>query len=582
MGSGRGHMASTRGPRQRGTLSPEDEVTDETTGERYRILSLIGEGGMGRVYRAERAHDGQVVAVKCNQPIDPSNPELVERMKREGDFLKALRPHPHIAPVLAAGVRTDGVFWIAMPLLDGASVGGLLSVLGRIPLVWVLEISGAICSALATVHEVGIHRDIKPENVFVTRQGGVYLLDFGAGKAYVVGRLTTTGTAIGTIPYMSPEQLSDTQLDGRSDLFSVGVLTYEMLTGEHPFDHDGPLRGNRYLIGQRILTDPPRPLATFAPELPRFTAQIVEKLLSKPPELRARDAAEAAKVFWTAGRELRSRLGEPPPITRMFEAYDEILSEQEAERLGILDTEKAPPREQRSGPRSKRGTQPIAALRPSTTPLPIEREAAPPPSTPTREALDSDAEQLDLHRKLQALERLLTDPTPETREVLLVTLRDHEHHPAVRAGAAIALGVVGDADCLSALEKCAQTDPVPMVRRMAEQAALDLCRRVGLPIEPVALPRPAELPAAPAAPAASPSDAAPLSPAQPPLLPVPAPADAGPTLVEATSADAPTLVHVPHGPLAAPEPSRAVYVAAALIGLTFGVLVVVVAMLLLT
>ncbi len=539
-------MASTRGPRQKGTLSPEDEVTDEATGDRYRILSLIGEGGMGRVYRAERAHDGEIVAVKCNQPIDPSNPELVERMKREGDFLKALRPHPHIAPVLAAGVRADGVFWIAMPLLDGASIGGLLSVLGRIPLVWVLEISGAICSALATVHEVGIHRDIKPENVFVTRQGGIYLLDFGAGKTYTVGRLTTTGTAIGTIPYMSPEQLSDAPLDGRSDLFSVGVLTYEMLTGEHPFEREGPLRGNRFLIGQRILTEPPRPLAAFAPELPSFTAQIVEKLLSKHRELRARDAAEAAKVFWTAGRELRSRLGDPPPITRMFEAYDGILGAQEAERLGILDTEKAPPREQRSGPRSKRGTLPIAALppvAPEATPLPTEPEAAPPPSTPTREAVDSDAEQLDLHRKLQALERLLTDPTPETREVLLVTLRDHEHHPAVRAGAAIALGVVGDADCLSALEKCGQTDPVPMVRRMAEQAALDLCRRVGLPIEPVALPRPAEL--------------------------------------AVTPADAPALVHVPHAPLAAPEPSRTVYIAAALIGLTFGVLVVVVAVLLL-
>jgi hypothetical protein len=518
-------------------------------------------------------------------------------MRREGDFLKALRPHPHIVPVLAAGVRSDGVFWIAMPLLDGASAGGLLSVLGRIPLVWVLEISGAICSALATVHEVGIHRDIKPENVFVTRQGGIYLLDFGAGKTYATGRLTSTGTAIGTIPYMSPEQLSDTPVDGRSDLFSVGVLTYEMLTGEHPFDREGPLRGNRFVIGQRILAEPPRPLTMFAPELPRSTAQIVEKLLSKPRELRARDAAEAAKVFWTAGLELRSRLGEPPPIARMFEAYDEILRAREAERLGLLDTEKAPPRQQRSGPRSKVPTLPMASFRPTAPPpdaapdLPgaapavllaepagSEAQMQPPPAT--REATASDAEQLDLHRKLQALERLLTDPTPETRHVLITTLRDREHHPAVRAGAAIALGVVGDADCFSALEACAQTDPEPVVRRMAEQSALELARRVGLPIEPLALPGPAPLPAPPETPEPPPV----ATPTAPPLAAPHVPARDETQLTRAAPVPGPeaALVHLPGAPLASPEPSRAVYVAAAVIGLAAGVLVVVLAVLLFT
>lgn len=131
-------MAQARGPRERGTLAPGDEIIDEATGDAYRVLSLLGQGGMGRVYRAERLRDGLVAAVKCNLPIDPQNPELVERMRREGAFLKALRPHPHIVPVLATGMRPDGVFWILMPLLDGASIGGLLSVLGRIPLVWAL------------------------------------------------------------------------------------------------------------------------------------------------------------------------------------------------------------------------------------------------------------------------------------------------------------------------------------------------------------------------------------------------------------------------------------------------------------
>lgn len=356
-------MANMRGSREARTLAPGDELTDDVTGERYRVRSMIGEGGMGRVFNAEAVGSGAIVAVKCNQPIDPTNDALIERSRREGEFLKELRRHPHIVPVLATGMRGDGVFWMVMPLLDGASVGGLLSVLGRVPLPWTLRIAQAICSALAEAHRYAIHRDIKPENVFVTRDGGIFVLDFGAGKFYAVSRLTTTGTTLGTVQYSSPEQLTDPDnLDERSDLFSIGVMMFEMLTGTHPFDLDGPLRGNRIIIGNRIIREPPRSLAALAPGLPSYMAQVIGKLLEKDRTQRSRNAAEAGRVIGAALGELHSKLGEPPPIERIFDAYDAALRAQE---LATGDTEKVTPAElKRSGPRPVLGTVPLAAFAP--------------------------------------------------------------------------------------------------------------------------------------------------------------------------------------------------------------------------
>lgn len=571
MGPARGQIAA-RAPRHGATLEAGDEVTDDETGDVYRMVSLIGEGGMGRVFRAIKVGDGGVFAVKCNQAIDPGNPGLMARTRNEGAFLKGLRKHPHIVPVLATGLRDDGVFWMVMPLLDGASVEGLLQVMKRIPLVWALEIGRAVCAALATVHEVAIHRDIKPANVFVTRTGGIYVLDFGAGKFYSVGRLTTTGTSLGTIPYMSPEQLSDPEhLDARTDLFSLGVMFFEMLAGVNPFDGDGALRGNAITIGYRILNDPPRPLAAFAPNLPGYVYEISEKLLAKDRAHRGRNAATAARIagetFLAARAEMRSRLGEPPPIDRMFEAYDALLKDQQAPVAGE-DTEPAvqnaepavqaaplretdvgggtaPVREAPAGADAapspglpKLGTVPMfvlpagvapASFRPSpadavgpgavpatapASPLqaeitkspaargpasvavaPVNEDAEAPrsaragwpagPAEGDRPALRSEDE-VFLHRKLEAIDRLSEDDSPETREALLFALVEYDDHPVIRSAATIALRRVGDASCLEVLEDRALNDPQPLVRRMAEEAVLAISRRLGRPVEPLA------------------------------------------------------------------------------------------------
>ncbi|MEZ4302213.1 MAG: protein kinase [Polyangiaceae bacterium] len=495
-------MRPQRDPR---TLASGDEIVDEATGERYRVLSLVGEGGMGRVFRVQHVRTGQLYAAKCNQPIDPNNKTLVERVRREGEFLKGLRRHAHIVPVLATGVTPHGVCWMLMPLLDGASVGGLLSVLGRIPLVWAMEICRAVCSALSAVHSVAIHRDIKPDNLFVTREGGIYLLDWGAGKFYTVGRLTTTGTTLGTIPYSSPEQLRDPDhLDGRSDLFSVGLVAFHMLSGQHPFEREGEARPDVITLGYRIIHEEPRSLAALAPELPSYVPAIVERLLTKDRNNRSRSAEEAARVFVACLTELRSRLGALLPIERIFDVYDAAVKAREEELLAEQDTERNEARTFPSGARPKLGTVPILALAGlATAPMePLlaallapstgdhgERPEAPSPTQRIDEdrakrRADAAAED-DLRRKLEAIAVLREDDSLETREALSMVLVDADESPILRANAAAALGVVGDEAAVEALRGAASTDRDPLVRRAAEGAAFELSFRLGLHAPPL-------------------------------------------------------------------------------------------------
>lgn len=536
-------MQSTRAHRDVRSLSSGDVLTDDVTGERYRVLSLVGQGGMGRVFKVQHARTGDIFAVKCNQPIDPTNRTLVERVRREGEFLKGLRPHPHIVPVLATGVAEDGVCWMLMPLLDGASVGTLLSVLPRIALVWALEIARAVCSALSAVHQAAIHRDIKPDNVFVTRQGGIYVLDWGAGKFYAVGRLTTTGTTLGTIAYSSPEQLRDPDaLDGRSDLFSVGILLFQMLTGHHPFAREGQPNEDPITLGYRIIHEQPRALAVLAPELPGYVAKVTHKLLEKDRADRNRNAAEAAQVFVAALNELRSRLGDPLPVARLFDAYDATLAAEESERLATQDTERSAAAKEPSGPRAKLGTMPLAGfvapVRPPELPAPpatgpgatptISASAPPASATPAASAppgggtvpMHAGAFEEDfdtyIRRKLQAIDRLRDDDTPETRAALLFVLGEREESPILRAGAARALEGLGDEASLEALQDVASTDPHPLVRRAAEAAALELSVRLGLRVEPLPfLPLAEPQPAPPDPMCHAPQTALPAPPAPP-------------------------------------------------------------------
>ena len=263
---------------------------------RYTIVELLGSGGMGQVYRAADANLRRDVAIKVLHPEMARDRDLVARFEREARALAALN-HPNICTVYEIGAE-DGLVFIAMELLEGTN---LRQRMARKPLEFetALTLSIQIADALDAAHTAGIvHRDIKPANIFVTTREHVKVLDFGIAKVVhaksggdaataSAEQLTTPGSPMGTVSYMSPEQVRGRAVDARTDLFSFGVVLYEMLTGVLPFK--GETQG---LIFEAILNRTPVSPTRLSPDLPAGLEDIINKALEKDCDLRYQHAAE--------------------------------------------------------------------------------------------------------------------------------------------------------------------------------------------------------------------------------------------------------------------------------------------------
>ncbi|MBT2396777.1 serine/threonine-protein kinase [Streptomyces sp. ISL-100] len=266
---------------------------------RYRLLDLIGRGGMGEVWRAHDESLGRKVAVKCLKPVGPQHDQsftrvLRERFRREARVAAALQ-HRGVTVVHDFGEH-DGVLYLVMELLDGRNLSQLLEDNKAHPLdvTDVVDIAEQVAWALSYTHEQGIvHRDLKPANIMRLTDGTVKICDFGIARlGHDIGftsRLTGTGIAMGTPHYMSPEQISGVEVDHRSDLYSLGCVLYEIATGVPPFDLDDAWA---VLVGHRDTQ--PEPPRTHRPELPGFFDRIVLDLLAKTPEERPSDAKALA------------------------------------------------------------------------------------------------------------------------------------------------------------------------------------------------------------------------------------------------------------------------------------------------
>ncbi len=258
----------------------------------YEVLSPIGAGGMGEVYRARDARLGRDVAIKVLPADLASNEERLKRFEKEARSASALS-HPNIVSVFDIGT-TDGVSWIAMELVDGDNLRKLLAS-GPLPLKRMLGISTQIAEGLAKAHATGIvHRDVKPENVMVTREGIVKILDFGLAKltsptgetgevtqSPTVSAGTEAGVVLGTVGYMSPEQALGGTLDFRSDQFSFGAILYELIAGKRAF-----ARPSAPETMTAIIREEPEPLAKAAPNSSLPLRWIVERCLAKEREER--------------------------------------------------------------------------------------------------------------------------------------------------------------------------------------------------------------------------------------------------------------------------------------------------------
>ncbi|MER6132797.1 serine/threonine-protein kinase [Streptomyces sp. NPDC001815] len=301
---------------------------------RYRLLDLIGRGGMGEVWRARDESLGRQVAVKCLKPLGHHHDHsftrvLRERFRREARVAAALQ-HRGVTVVHDFG-ESDGVLYLVMELLDGRNLSQLLEDNKNhpLPVADIVEVADQVAAALAYTHQQGIvHRDLKPANIMRLDDGTVKICDFGIARLGAdigfTSRLTGTGIAMGTPHYMSPEQIGGVHVDQRSDLYSFGCVLYEIATGAPPFDLDDAWA---VLVGHRdTLPEPPR---SHRSELPEYLDGIILDLLAKEPGQRPHDA-----------RELGRRIGEG----RTTPAYVPTVV---SAPLGRGTTERPAPREAR-------------------------------------------------------------------------------------------------------------------------------------------------------------------------------------------------------------------------------------------
>ena len=251
----------------------------------FRILERLGRGGMGVVYKAIDLRLERTVALKFLAPDRGASDEDRRRFLREARAASAL-DHPNICTLYEIGEAEDGRLFLAMTFCEGETLARRIE-RGPLPLAAAVELAAQVAAGLEAAHEKGIvHRDIKPGNLIVTPGGRLKIVDFGIARRADQTQLTNAGTALGTTVYMSPEQLRGEEVDRRTDLWSLGVVLYEMVTGEIPFD------GSEAEVVAGILQRAPRPLGALRPGVPEALERIVARALAKPRGQRYASAAE--------------------------------------------------------------------------------------------------------------------------------------------------------------------------------------------------------------------------------------------------------------------------------------------------
>jgi len=285
----------------------------------YTILEKLGEGGMGAVYAAEDAHLDRKVALKVLPASMASDPDRLGRFEREAKMVAALN-HPNIVTIFSVE-ESEGNRFITMELVEGRSLDALISGSG-LPLEKFLEIALPLADALSAAHQRGItHRDLKPANIMVSDDDRVKILDFGLAKLHLEATagdgnedatqaLTQEGVVMGTIPYMSPEQVQAKPVDHRTDIFSLGVIFYEMTTGRRPFGGDS----SADLISS-ILRDAPRPVNEIKVDLPNHLGRILKRCMEKDPDRRYQTALDIRNEIEELQQEARTtKLEEAPSV----------------------------------------------------------------------------------------------------------------------------------------------------------------------------------------------------------------------------------------------------------------------------
>ncbi len=287
---------------------PDAEISAlrRATGNRYRVLRRIGGGGMAHVYRADHAHLERPLVIKVLHTHLARDEEMRVRFRREAEAACQLQ-HPNICPIVDYGEAGDTVFTV-MPFLTGGSLADVLARDRSVSPNPAAAVTAQVAAALDYAHRRGVvHRDVKPDNVLFDEDGHAIVTDFGIATARFHGRLTNTGRAMGTPHYMSPEQAMGKMVDGRSDVYALGVMLYEMVLGIPPFDG-----ADSYSVGYKHVHEQPVPPDQVDSRTPAALNAIIMRCLAKAPGdryQRGNDLADALIATLRpaeAGGELRS------------------------------------------------------------------------------------------------------------------------------------------------------------------------------------------------------------------------------------------------------------------------------------
>src|SRR5919205_433133 len=279
-------------------MAVSDTLIDTLFDGRYRIVRKLGAGGMANVYLAEDQELGRRVAIKILDDRHAADEQFVERFRREAKNAAGLS-HPNIVSIYDRG-EAEGTYYIAMEFLDGRSLKELIVGRGPAPIKVAIDYARQILAAVGFAHRHGIvHRDIKPHNVLVGGEGRLKVTDFGIARSGA-SQMTEVGSIIGTAQYLSPEQARGAPVDQTSDLYSVGVVLYELLTGVVPFSGESPVE-----IAMKHLSSTPEPPSAKRAEIPRELDLVVLRALAKDPADRYQSAeemdADLARVARGAG-----------------------------------------------------------------------------------------------------------------------------------------------------------------------------------------------------------------------------------------------------------------------------------------
>ena len=283
-------------------------------GGRYKLGNVVGRGGMGEVYVATDTQTGEAVAVKLlKREVVEEDPTLLERFEREGEALRKLN-HPNIVKMLGS-LEEDGQHYIVMEFVAGGALLLTMQESGQMPLERTLEIMLDLADALTRAHRLKIiHRDLKPPNVLLADDGTPKLTDFGVARLGDRSRVTETGSLIGTYSYLSPEAINGDQLDERADIWSFGVMLYEMLAGRRPFEAS---KAPAILLA--IMSHPVPDITEFRDDLPPALVNLIHAMLAKDPAERVASVrvvgAELESILRSVrtGDEIQSRFQTPTP-----------------------------------------------------------------------------------------------------------------------------------------------------------------------------------------------------------------------------------------------------------------------------